>query len=161
MKSTRIVFVFFLALVGWAPSSHAQFSTDTKYIQATTPDGQKINFVFFAGDQIGLCGIHVRRLAYKMEVGSDGLFSAVKYLKLSDNTMECTYGPKGKSVTKTTTFSGVDYSSGLILITIAELPQAKPNTVYQLQLTPQHRSEGFMGTLMAYEPKSAAPAKQK
>jgi hypothetical protein len=75
--------------------------------------------------------------------------------------LECDYGPEGKHVTKTTTFSGVDYSSGLILMTITALPLAKPNARYQLQLTPQHQSEGFMGTMMPYKTKSAVPAKQK
>ena len=166
MKSVLNVSVFVLVLIGGAPSSFSQlpfgqFSKESKYIQATTPDGEKLNFVFFAGDQIGLCEIHVRRLEYRTEVGNDGFYSAVKYIKLSDNTMKCTYGPKGKSVTKITTFSGVDCSSGLILMTIADIPERKPNTVFQLQLTPQHRSEGFMGTMMPYEPKSATPIEPK
>lgn len=146
---TRPMFTFVLATV----SAFAQIvgGTGTQYMQAATPEGQLISFVYQTGGQAMVCGIHVKELAFEFR---DFVF--VRDLKLVSDKMECAYGPKDKPASATTTFSGVDFSSGHIRMTIVDVPLSQPNKKYELTLT-----SPVQGKMVLYQPTQTPQQKKK
>ena len=132
-------------------------STGGLSLRAVSPEGQLVSFVYQPKGQLVVCGIRVLDLmmGQGLDESNGSLFTSVKGMKLASNSMECAVGSEAKDK-KATTFTGVDFSSGHILLTVAAAPFSEPNTRFQLTLTSPGK-----GTMVPVQAKSAAPAKQK
>jgi hypothetical protein len=154
MKHALVVGV--IALIGPMMAGLTDSAARAQTIQAVSPEGQLISFVYMAKGNTVVCGIRVQELQTGQGLDSNGeLFTSVELMRLASNSMECAFGSTDKDKT-VTTFKGVDFSSGRILLTVAAAPFSEPNGRFQLTLTSM-----VQGTMVPVKAKSAVPAKQK
>ncbi len=159
MKHVLAVSVSLIALIGFAILGRTSSVEGAQIIQAASPEGQLISFVYQAKGQLVVCGIRVQELETGQGLDNNGLFTSVKDMKLASNNMECAFGPadkQGNPQSLITTFKAVDFSSGHILMTVAAAQFSEPNGRFRLTLTSM-----FKGTMVPVRAKSAVPAKPK
>ncbi len=114
--------------------------TGRQTLEALTPEGQYVGFEYQVKEETVFCGIHVKRLVFEFRTVGKGPDAKqiifVHELNPVNNKVEYAYKKDGSKtpLKGETTFSDLDYSSGHIYLTIANLPLSEPNKRFKALL---------------------------